>query len=267
MNTIRRLRSITSTVNLRRACCSFASLEERQYIDQWLRSVTKPAEFYEEHAAHRRYFYNIDLEGRLFLEETNPKNISCSLKSENFLNVFFKRIRRPSYEEKEKIGDKTSSNDYPFVSPCGNEMNFIRPADSAVVFHGLEFTPKIKNRNGKRDFLIFGGSLRQSFSFESIYISRRTHRIYHKLLTRSNDNDYDKERPIFNYQESRTKLFNSKSEFGLIKSSLAVELAEYFEEAIDHDGLNLVLPDSPQVNKIPWLPSHAEPGVWGMRID
>lgn len=48
----------------------FLSAEERtSYIDKWFESIVKEESFYEEHAAAkpRRYFYNIDLQGRLFL--------------------------------------------------------------------------------------------------------------------------------------------------------------------------------------------------------
>ena len=38
-------------------------------------------EFYEREAEKRHYFYHIDLQGRLYLEDTTPKNIATSLKS------------------------------------------------------------------------------------------------------------------------------------------------------------------------------------------
>jgi hypothetical protein len=55
------------------------------YIDHWFDSIRKPQEFYDRWGAGeriRRYFYNIDLQGRLFLEETSPKNIATSIKDE-----------------------------------------------------------------------------------------------------------------------------------------------------------------------------------------
>lgn len=49
---------------------SFASIN-RNYIDEWQRSILKSPEFYEENAApglkRKNYFYNIDLQGRIFL--------------------------------------------------------------------------------------------------------------------------------------------------------------------------------------------------------
>ena len=42
----------------------------------WFQSIVKQQSFYDEHANGapiRRYFYNIDLQGRLFVEDTLPK--------------------------------------------------------------------------------------------------------------------------------------------------------------------------------------------------
>jgi hypothetical protein len=45
--------------------------KQPSYIDQWFGLIVKPQSFYDEYANaptnHRRYFYNIDLQGRLFL--------------------------------------------------------------------------------------------------------------------------------------------------------------------------------------------------------
>lgn len=45
------------------------SPNDSKHIDKWFQSIVKPVEFYELHAEGnvRRYFYNIDLQGRLFL--------------------------------------------------------------------------------------------------------------------------------------------------------------------------------------------------------
>jgi len=42
---------------------------EMNYVDKWLESIIKPKSFYEKHAEGpiRRYFYNVDFQGRLFL--------------------------------------------------------------------------------------------------------------------------------------------------------------------------------------------------------
>jgi hypothetical protein len=56
-------------------------------LTKWFDSIRKPLDFYEtwankDDARERRYFYNVDFQGRLFLEEVSPKNIATSIKDE-----------------------------------------------------------------------------------------------------------------------------------------------------------------------------------------
>ncbi len=60
-------------------------------------------------------------QGRLFLEDMMPKNVATSLKSPKFLRFFFRQLR---------INDTGVHVDYGYVSPCGSEMNFVKPADT-----------------------------------------------------------------------------------------------------------------------------------------
>lgn len=117
---------------------------------------------YERQSMERRYFFHVDLQGRLFLEETEPKNIATCLKQDKFLAFFFKRVRRNDLGW--GIGDGVAEidralEDYPFISKCGDEMNFIRPADQAIVFEDLrEATEEEKERmSRKRDKKGSGG--------------------------------------------------------------------------------------------------------------
>ena len=104
----------------------------------------KSLEFYEYYANEqlkqkfkgkikRKYFYHIDLQGRLFLEDTIPKNIATSLKSPKFLNFFWRLIRHnPNYcnqpitPNNTLCKDNNFHTDYPYISRCGNEMNYIK---------------------------------------------------------------------------------------------------------------------------------------------
>lgn len=171
----------------------FSVSSESQYIEHWQRLTMKTNEFYETHAKDRTYFYSVDLQGRLFLEETSPKNIATSLKSEKFLNFFTRLMRR----------NDTSRfvEEYPYYSPCGLEHNFIRPADVGLVFHDL-------TDEGK---LIFGGSLTQEFRGDCLAYSERTGRFYHRLFGR------------------KAHLQKSGKEYGLLKSSIAGVVANDIE--------------------------------------
>lgn len=69
----------------------------------------------------REYFYKIDISGRLSHE-------GSELTDGPFLDFFFKRL------EPNHTGRHT---DFPFVSPCGGEMNYVQCAGAPVVFHSL----------------------------------------------------------------------------------------------------------------------------------
>ncbi|MCB1194072.1 MAG: DUF4505 family protein [Leptospiraceae bacterium] len=69
----------------------------------------------------REYFYYIDFQGKLFHDNTE-------LTDNQFLDFFFRRI----------IKNETDLHqDYPYMSPCGKEMNFIKVADIPFVFFKL----------------------------------------------------------------------------------------------------------------------------------
>ena len=227
-----------------------------KYIDQWHASTVKPQSFYDEFAAREKqkcYFYSVDLQGRLFLEEVLPKNIATSLKDEKFVNFFFQRLRRVRDKEKailEKVG---AADDYPFVSPCGVELNFVRPADSPVVFHEL----REDSVNGSGKQLVFGGNLSQPYRPDRLAMSPRTGRLYHELTSGTGDGDSVK---------SLTPLHDSGStapEYGLIKSSVAVSLADAIVEG-DGFGHDVICYDTGKRYPIEWLPVHAEAGEWGL---
>ena len=102
------------------------------------------------------------LPGRVLVlpQDVNPKNIATSLKSPKFLDFFWRRLRpAPVPPPSLDVGD------YPYLSPCQGERNFVRAADKPVVFHAVE--------GGE---LIWGGELRQGFDPEMLAVSGRTGR-------------------------------------------------------------------------------------------
>ena len=96
--------------------CSGQVGDELVYEEQRQKADIKSNEFYEAEGHKRHYFYYVDLlvrpslrckirtgphvppclrtQGRLFLEDTTPKNIATSMKSDKFLRFFFRRVRR-----------------------------------------------------------------------------------------------------------------------------------------------------------------------------
>mmetsp|Transcript_2081 Transcript_2081/g.2380 ORF Transcript_2081/g.2380 Transcript_2081/m.2380 type:complete len:152 (+) Transcript_2081:425-880(+) len=115
-----------------------------------------------------------------------PKNIATSLKSEKFLKFFFTRL------QKNNMGIFT---EYEYISPCGNEMNFIRPADTPICFNEL--------RDGE---LVYAQTMTQRFEPDMLHFCTDTERLYH---------------PLFNHKRLRDNLC-------LISSHLAIKLSATF---------------------------------------
>ncbi len=205
------------------------------YIDDWYERIAKPKEFYERFANEipRRYFYNIDLQGRLFLEETFPKNIATSIKDDRFLNFFFSRIRHANEKDLNFLKDHNVHDDYPFVSRCGVEINFIRPAATPIVFHSLV-----------NDTLFYGGSLSVPFENDRLAVSKTSGRFYYRISN-------EKENIVH------------EMKYGLICTSVGVALSNKISICEDNHGDNeKFLYDN--ISEIDWLPRDCEPGKWAM---
>uniref|UniRef100_A0A452UZQ8 Chromosome 8 open reading frame 82 n=1 Tax=Ursus maritimus TaxID=29073 RepID=A0A452UZQ8_URSMA len=77
----------------------------------------------------REYFYYVDHQGQLFLDDSKMKNFITCYKDPQFLVTFFSRLR-PN-----RSGRYEAS--FPFLSPCGRERNFLRCEARPVVFTHL----------------------------------------------------------------------------------------------------------------------------------
>jgi hypothetical protein len=101
--------------------------------------------------------------------------------------------------------DEEEFLEYPYRSPCGKEMNFIKCADLPFVFDSLHYpTEEEEKRTKKNCYLSFGGGeMKMIFDPQSLKISITTGRLYHQV---------------------ETKHFHG---LGLIRSQLAVELSKY----------------------------------------
>lgn len=69
----------------------------------------------------RSYFYTIDKRGRVWHDGTE-------LDDERFLYILYKLMT---------TNTTTEHPNYPFLSPCGREQNFVQADDTPVVFHKL----------------------------------------------------------------------------------------------------------------------------------
>ena len=186
-----------------------------------------------------------------------PKNLATSIKNEKFLNFFFKNLRRTNGKEEvilQSIGISAKGNEYPFVSKCGKEINFIRPADKPIVFHTLQ-------RNDDDDLnewhLYHSGTMSQPFSYDQLAISRKSNRMYHKLMSK--------------------QTIDENNKYGLLKSTIAIALSDMIvpsslsniddSDSINdtlHSGYDFVCHKSRIRSPIITLPDCEEPGPWSL---
>lgn len=167
--------------------------------------------------------------------------------------------------EQEILWGLHAEEDYPFVSPCGLELNFVRPADLPIVFHSIEDT-----EDGDK-VLVFGGSMVQPFCPDKIALAKDTGRLYHELINASRDCAEDSSTPVRTARTGLTLLHASDMvEYGLIRSSVAVTLSDLIcvgpdEENDVYSGMDFCT-DSGSRYPIKWLPIHTQPGAWSMPL-
>lgn len=164
-----------------------------------------------------------------------PKNIATSIKDAKFLDAFFGRVQTTSKKHRDFMKNHDiPAQDYPFVSPCGRELNFIRPAATPIVFHSIE-----------NDSLIFAGTKRQSFDPARLAISKHTGRLYHEVTDFSLRGDASND---------------DTAEYALVRSAVAVSLSDYIvpqDDRLHYQLENYAFP-------IQWLPASCEPREWSM---
>ncbi|XP_064640634.1 UPF0598 protein CG30010-like [Lineus longissimus] len=146
---------------------------------------------------HREYFYFIDHQGQLFLDDARIKNFTSCFKEKDFLEFFFKRV---------KINETGLYEDvFPYISPCGRERNFIRCDDRPIVYtHLIQKVSQDDLDSTSR--LSFGGAgelLTVSFEPDKICMLPESGRVYHPASERTGG-------------------------IGLIESSLAIEFSKSF---------------------------------------
>lgn len=142
----------------------------------------------------REYFYYIDHNGMLFLDDARMKNFTSCFKEKKFLTFFFKRL---------KINDSNRyTKDFPYLSLCGKERNFIRCDDLPIVF-----THVIKDLNNDNELFSYAyadDSLVVPFQPDKICMNIKTGRVYHPASEKIGG-------------------------IGLVKSKFAIEISSYFE--------------------------------------
>lgn len=157
------------------------------------------------------------------------KNFTSCLKDKPFLTFFFQRIRRNTtgrYEE-----------EFPFLSLCGRERNFIRCDDLPIVFTHL------LNDGQDLTYGYTGDKLVYPFTPENLYMSPETGRVYHPV-----DDKYEG--------------------IALVRSKLAIELSKGFEFASgdDHPPTHFLWKGNRIELKQDWL-SNVDNKIWSFNTN
>ncbi|KAJ8683409.1 hypothetical protein QAD02_019201 [Eretmocerus hayati] len=147
----------------------------------------------------REYFYYIDHQGMLFLDDTKIKNFTSCFKDKKFLTFFFKRLRK---------NDTSRFPQFPYLSLCGRERNYVRCDDLPIVF--TEVVTKTDHSTKEiQEFFSYNHtqeSLMVPFEPHKIFMSIHSGRIYHPAP-------------------------ETTGGIGLVKSSLAIEFSSHFDFA------------------------------------
>ncbi|KAH8304302.1 hypothetical protein KR059_006155, partial [Drosophila kikkawai] len=128
----------------------------------------------------------------LFLDDAKMKNFTSCFKEKDFLKFFFNRVRL----------NKTNryQSDFPYISLCGRERNFIRCDDTPLVF-----TEQLqKDDNEVLSYAHSGQVLTLPYEPHKLYMDPRNGRVYHPATPQVGG-------------------------IGLVRSKLAIELSQNFE--------------------------------------
>nr|XP_032816503.1 UPF0598 protein C8orf82 homolog [Petromyzon marinus] len=153
----------------------------------------------------REYFYYIDHLGQLFLDDAKIKNFTSCFKDKKFLVFFFRRLQAN--------GTPRYRSEFPWLSLCGRERNYIHCDDRPVVFTEL-LTPPGVGASGRQELAFgrAGSALTVPFEPEQLCMSRASGRVYHPAAERFGG-------------------------VGLVSSDLAMRLSPFFHYESDDESV------------------------------
>ncbi|KAJ3264411.1 hypothetical protein HDU77_008574 [Chytriomyces hyalinus] len=178
----------------------------------------------------REYFYQIDLQGALYLSDVKIRNMATAYRDPKFLDFFFSRLTLRTDLSSKKIPPKPE--DFLYESRCGREVNFIRSEDSPVVFQNL-----IEGPNNTHA-LLWGGTFKTPFHPDQVYLNLDNGRLYHPLP------EALKAVPApWQQVQNSGSTQSSVPALGLLKSSLVqTNLAQHMDyESMEWDGKQYAL--------------------------
>ncbi|XP_077207425.1 UPF0598 protein C8orf82 homolog [Paroedura picta] len=140
----------------------------------------------------REYFYYVDHQGQLFLDDAKVKNFITCFKDQQFLAFFFRQLKVNQSGRYEAT--------FPYLSPCGREHNYVRCDDRPVVFTHL-----LRGASGEELLSYCGGGDRLTVPFQpqQLLMLPANGRLYHPGPAKAGG-------------------------VGLVRSALAFELSPHF---------------------------------------
>ncbi|KAI5094428.1 UPF0598 protein C8orf82-like isoform X1, partial [Silurus meridionalis] len=148
----------------------------------------------------REYFYYLDHQGQLFLDDTKVKNFVTCFKDQQFLVFFFKHLKANHSNRYQQH--------FPFVSLCGRERNFLRCDDQPVVFTNL--LPET-GQGARLSYCGGGTKLNVAFQPSSLFMNPDSGRVYHPAPEQLGG-------------------------IGLVRSALAIEFSPHFHYSAGQDS-------------------------------
>ncbi|KYM94141.1 PREDICTED: UPF0598 protein CG30010 isoform X1 [Cyphomyrmex costatus] len=121
----------------------------------------------------REYFYYIDHQGMLFLDDVRIRNFTSCFKDKKFLAFFFKRMRKNDTEH--------YTDDFPFLSICGVERNYVRCDDLPLVFTKIIQECNVET-GAEEDWFSYAHAddlLMMPFEPQRLFMNIKTGRVYH----------------------------------------------------------------------------------------
>lgn len=141
----------------------------------------------------REYFYFIDHQGMLFLDDAKMKNFTSCFKEKKFLRFFFNQLRLNNTNR--------YTAEFPYLSICGKERNYIRCDDYPIVFTHILQKPEGQYSLAHNHA---GDLLAIKFEPQKIFMLPETGRVYHPAHEKAGS-------------------------IGLVRSKLAIEFSSQFK--------------------------------------
>lgn len=197
--------NLNTSSSLRNGCprafgslCDASARHNREYRTSGRRSMSVNCDVDYEQGQYpepkvREYFYYIDHQGMLFLDDARMKNFTSCFKDVKFLDFFFRRLR---------TNETSRYARFPFVSRCGRERNYIRCDDVPIVY------TKLLSSAGETTIQYNHGSDRMVVPFQphQVCMDDSTGRVYMRA----------------------PPLFKGAAPIALVHTKLAVEMANHF---------------------------------------